>query len=377
MIAMKLGWLLLEAVLVYLFLYTGSSTILAFAGLLAAVPLACLPANLYVSRKLRLQLEPTAAMRKGEQGNLTITLENPTVFPVLRIRCSITVENQLNRETRQITLMTCVLPKRNQRLNLQFGNDYCGRIRIEAGALRLYDCFGLIGIGSRVTAVGHATVRPDTFEPEILVMPSPSSIEESDVYSPDRPGSDLTETFQIREYVPGDSPRQIHWKLTSKFDRMIVRDPSLPITRSVMVFWERTGDSGDAALIDAQAEVVVSLCQSLLEQSIQFTIGWNDTDRNLCVLQEIHDLDELVGILPRILRATGTKTGVSGARLLQNTCREFPAHLIYVAEEPQNEVMDFQQFGQVTMLLCGETQTENAMLFDASNYTVQLMQIEI
>lgn len=375
MIAMKLGWLLLEAVFLGFFLYTGHG--LAFVGLLAAIPLCTLPGNLYIRRGLRLRVEPPAAMRKGERGSLQIVLENPTILPVLRCTCRVTVENQLNRSVRQLTLSSSVMPKRTQTLELQIGDAYCGRCRIEVTGLRLYDCFGLIGIPGRCTAVGHTTVRPDTFEPEIVVRPCPSSAEESDIFSPDKPGSDLTETFQIREYVPGDSPRQIHWKLTGKFDRLIVRDPSLPITRSVMVFWERTGESGDPAQIDAQAEVVISLCESLLDQSIQFTIGWNDTDRTLCVLQEIHDLDELIGIIPRILRATGTREGVSGAQLLQSTCGDLPAHLIYIAEEPQNAILEFQAFCQVTMLLCGETQMADEIRFDASNYQTQLMQIEI
>ncbi|MFR7744089.1 MAG: DUF58 domain-containing protein [Acutalibacteraceae bacterium] len=49
--------------------------------------------------------------------------------------------------------------------------------------------------------------------------------------------------FQIRDYVPGDSQRQIHWKLSHKYDKLIVKDPSLPITRSAAVFWERTEET--------------------------------------------------------------------------------------------------------------------------------------
>ena len=189
---------------------------------------------------------------------------------------------------------------------------------------------------------------------------------------------DLTETYQIREYVPGDSIRQIHWKLSNKFDKLIVRDPGLPITRNVLVFWERTGESGDPDVIDAQAEVIISLCRSLMDSGIQFTIGWNDTDRNYCITHEIRDMDELVGVIPRLLRATGAKDTASGAALLIQTRPEaLCAHMVYIAEEPQNEVMEMQRYGHVTMLVCGKEAPQGAILFNEEDYAQQLTQIEI
>lgn len=378
MIPMKLAWILLEGILLYSFLYFGSSAALAFAGLLAAVPVLCFPVNLYVSRYLRTSIDVSGNLRKGERGAITVTLENPARLPVLRISCGIEGQNQLNGELGAVTIMTCAMPGRKQRVTLKTDSDYCGRIRIWVNSLRLYDCFGLIGVPCKVDAVGHMTVQPETFAMDITVAPSPNSAEDSDQYASDRPGADLSETYQIREYVPGDSPRQIHWKLSNKFDRLIVRDPSLPITRPVLVFWERTGGSGNRELVDAQAETVISLCRSLLEQSIPFTLGWNDTDRELCVLHEIHNMDELVGIIPRILRATGAQTGASGAGLLLQTGADaLCGHMVYVAEEPQNEVLELRQFGKVTMLLCGSTPVEDAVIFDAARYTEQLAQIEI
>ena len=144
------------------------------------------------------------------------------------------------------------------------------------------------------------------------------------------------------------------------------------------MFWERTGEDGDPDGIDAQAEVIVSLCRSLMDGGIQFQLGWNDTDRNLCILHEIRDMDELVGIIPRLLRATGRQSGVSGAALLLQTRPEaLCAHMVYLAREPQSEVVEMQRYGHVTMLVCGEEAPEGAILFNEMDYPRQLTQIEI
>lgn len=43
-----------------------------------------------------------------------------------------------------------------------------------------------------------------------------------------RPGTDKSETFDVREYRPGDDVRAIHWKLSVKEDKPIVRIPGSP-----------------------------------------------------------------------------------------------------------------------------------------------------
>ena len=61
---------------------------------------------------------------------------------------------------------------------------------------------------------------------------------ESFRYSGARPGDDPGETFDIREYQEGDSIRQIHWKLTGKLDKMMIRQRSFPVDDTVLILAE-------------------------------------------------------------------------------------------------------------------------------------------
>ena len=378
MIAMRLGWLALEGILLWCFVWFGSSGALAFSLLLVLIPVATLPVSFYLKKKLQVTVESAVSQRKGDDGTITVKLDNPTILAALRVRCDVMVQNQLNREIQKQHILTWAGPKRVQKCNLRVGSEYCGRLRVWVPQVVLYDCFGLFGVRCKCNAVTHTTVQPETFEPAVVLVPNPSSTDDSENYSQERPGADLTETFQLREYVPGDSPRQIHWKLTNKFDKLIVRDPALPISKNVLVFWERTGESNDSALIDVQAEVVISLCRSLVDMGIQFTVGWNDTDRNLCITHRIREMDEFVGIIPRLLRATGCKEGMSGAGLLMQTRADaLCAHMVYIAECPQSEVTEMQRYGHVTMLLCGDTALDGAVYFNKTDYIRQLTEIEI
>lgn len=378
MIAMKLGWLLLELILWGVFLYFGSAAAFGMAVLLVAIPLCSLLIGLRVRKGVRVALTAPASLRKGSGGTLSIFLWNGSVFPVFRVRCRICVENQLDRQKSDLEEMTWLPGKKKKEISLDVGSDYCGRLRCSVERVVLYDIFGLIGVRCKCDAVTHLAVQPDTFGMDVALVCYAYSAEDSDVYSQERPGPDLTQTYQIREYVPGDSPRQVHWKLSGKFDKLIVRDPSLPITHDVLVFWERTGEGEDPDRIDAQAETVVSLCRSLMEQSIPFTVGWNDTDRDLCVLHEIRDMDGLVGIVPRILRAAGKSMGDTGAELLIQTRPDaLCGHMVYIAPRIGEEAMGLRQFGNVRMLLCGEGGMDDAIVFDPEHYREQLARIEI
>ena len=378
MIAMKMGWILFELILFGLFLYFGSSFAYLVMIMLILIPIVSLFLNLYMSKSLKTEVHTSVNLQKGKEGICSITFENQTKIPILRLLCIVQMQNQLNGEKQRISITTWAAPGKKQEEQVRLSSEYCGRTRLSLETVKLYDIFGLIGVPCKIKAVGHVTVQPDTFEMNASLIPGISSEQDSDTYSQMKPGYDLSETFQIREYVPGDSPKQIHWKLSSKFDKLIVRDPALPITRNVLIFWERTGESGNKELIDAQAETIVTLCRNLLDQSIQFTVGWNDTDRNTCILHEIQDMDQLVGIIPRLMRATGRKEGVSGAELLLQTgASALCGHMVYLAEEPQRDWENMKKYGHVTALLCGTTPTDGAYMFDDKNYSEQLAYIEL
>lgn len=376
MIARKLAWLAVEGSLLWLFAAFGSSLCLALAAGLLLIPLVSVPVHLSIRNRLRLELSADGSLQKEAQGALTVRLTNPTIFSPA-VRCRLSLRNLLNGAAQRLSI-ECNAPKGTQELAVELGSSHCGRLRVSVEKLKLYDCFGLIGIPVKCDAKCHVTVQPRGFACDVMLNELLGGAEDSDLYSQLRPGWDLTETFQLRVYVPGDSPRQIHWKLSGKFDRLIVRDPGLPVVRSVLLFWERSGESGDKAVIDAQAEALFSIASALLEQSVQFRLGWNDAAENRCVILEIADLDDLIGALPRVLSAAGSPDGDSGAgMLLQSRPDALCSHMVYLANSPAPEVLEWQRHGHVTVLTCADPAPEGAVRFDENNYPAQLSMLEL
>ena len=245
-IVRKFVWLLLTLGLLALTVQTASPIALGLAACMVLLPLLCLPMNLYAAKKLKLTVRLPVNLRKGEGGTAELTVQNPTVFPICQISCRVRLENQLNGEPQTVNVSSGIWPKGRRTMKISLQSPWCGRIRLAVESARLYDCFGLIGVKTQPDAHGACVVQPDTFLQTLMLSPAAAHIDDTEDYSNERPGYDLSEMFQIRDYVPGDSQRQVHWKLSHKYGKLIVKDPSLPITRSAAVFWERTEENPTA-----------------------------------------------------------------------------------------------------------------------------------
>lgn len=376
MILSKIAWLLLTALLWLISLLTADTPVFACACCMLLLPPVLLTVDLAAAKRVKLAVSLPVNIRKGQEATAYITVENPTRFPLCRVLCRVRLENQLNGETRLCHVSCGVLPGRTRTVQLTFSSVYCGRIRAEVEQVRLYDCFGLLGVPVQAGAHGACVVQPELFPQDLTILPAEARSEEAEDYSQERPGYDLSETFQIREYVPGDSQRQIHWKLSRKLDRLIVRDPSLPITRSAAVFWERTEECPTAKKTDAQAEVLVSLCHELLTQSIQFTVCWNENGGQ-CVLQTIRDMDDLIGLLPRLFTARAVQGESGAALLLQSVQTGSFSHLICVTDRIYPQTRELSALGRLTVLTCGGEAPENGVCFDENDYARQLAELTV
>ena len=149
----------------------------------------------------------------------------------------------------------------------------------------------------------------------------------------------------------------------------------------MVVLWERTARLAETAqLADLQAEVVVSACKALVEQGVHFTMIWNDTGTDLCVMQEIRDMDDLIGLLPRLLGARSRVGGMTGAEAFIHAAGGgVYSHILYVAAEPTELAGHLEQLGHLTQVCFdAAAQAQTAVtLVDREHYAQQLMELEI
>ncbi len=380
MLAAKFLWALLCAAALALTLLTGSVAAAALTLALLLLPLLALGCDLAAARRVRCTISAPVNLQKNAQGTLRLTLQNGSVLPVSRAVCRVEVQNLLTGETALLRAECGLLPRRERTVELMLCAEHSGRLQVRVERVRLYDAFGLIGVRALAGASAGVTVQPDIFAQTLIISPADAPNLDAEQYAPDRPGSDLTEPYQIRDYVPGDSRRQILWKLSGKYDRLLVKDASLPVQQDILVFWERMQTAPDAVRTDVQAEVLVTLCRSLLSQGAPFTLAWNEAGGARCVSFVLRELDDLIGVLPRLLSAAAV-TGAPGYTLLAQA-EELPAaaHLVYITNDTAPDTAArtaLRRFGTLRILYCGDEPTPDGVHFDAVQYARQLETLTI
>lgn len=370
-------WLLTAAALAAVWAAGGGALWLGAAGALLLLPAASLLPDLAVRGGIRLSLAASPTVPKGAAVQQVLTVKNTALLGV-RMAMRVHVRNALTLEESETELFCTVPPRGNVPVRFIAHSTHCGQLTVTVRKAMLLDVCGFLAVPVRTEMPSvRTTVLPELFAPELGLAVAAATPEESESYAPDRRGSDLTEIFALREYVPGDDLRRIHWKLTAKTDRLIVREASLPLQRSLLVFWDKTASGAvPPAAADTLAESISSVCRSLSEAGFAYTLGWSGDGQN--VMEEADDTDRLLALLPRMVRSAGT--GESGTALLAERETEcFYGRLLLFSHTVPPKIEALSERCDLTLFLCsdnGEAAPCRTVRFTPEDYAQKLQNLE-
>ena len=262
----------------------------AYQGWLAWVLLCCLfwlplaslvlslPAMLTLSAKCRCG----GNMALGEIQQAEILISCP--LPVSPYRCQLTVERPLTGEKWVL--------KEGQSLPA----DHVGTLFCRLDKCRVYDWLGLFSIRILRRKDGTVTVRP---RPADLWEPADLQRFMSRAWKP-KAGGGYAENHELRLYRPGDNLNQVHWKLTAKTGKLMIREPMEPIRGAALVTMDI---KGDAEKLDLRFGQLLWMGKHLLEQGLRFDLraltGNGVVDGRITNEEELYrQMDLLLGCPP-------------------------------------------------------------------------------
>lgn len=317
--------------------YLFYSDYLSFLALLFSL---LLPVLLFIlvllaSRKLsaNLRLESSTAAKR-DQIPVLIAIRNGFFLPLSRVKVNLQIENILNQNRKEFSLMIPVSARDTETISWTMSSEYCGQIRITMEKLTIYDYFGLFTFSKQPQQSQSVYILPE-YQPFVPKVDYSNQIQlDSDIYSTTKPGDDSSETFGFRDYIPGDSPRSIHWKLSAKLDHMIIRQFSLPINSSYYILLELTKSPDNQDYVEAVDSIVdctFSLSRFLLMNQMYHTVAWYNESLDALDQMTVTNENDLLFLLKKLLSASCCqKQSAAFERYLHLYSQRRSSHFFYL-----------------------------------------------
>ena len=241
--------------------------------------------------------------RKGEAVPLRIRVWNATPCISGRIRARLTVENTLTgqREEEHFTFTASSHP---QVLKHQLSSPTCGQVVCRLDKLWVSDYLGIFSLplGRRRRQEAAVFFWPSVAGVDLAVQEGNMPDAQGERYSQRKPGDDPTELFALREYREGDRFSRIHWKLSQKMGKPLVKELGLPIADHLFFLLDLNGTGVEAdTLLDAFA----TLSHFLAERETAHRVGYWDTLGNRLRCLEISQPEDLLPVWREILSSQG------------------------------------------------------------------------
>ena len=205
---------------------------------------------------------------------------------------------------------------------------------------------------------------PELFD--IVIIPAGvSAMPEADTQSRRTKGAVSGDMTGIREYVAGDPVRNIHWKLSEKTDKMLVKELGEQLTDQYLLLLDSSADiAQDPAALDAVASVFASLIRAMRENDMILSAGWTDPVTGEAAVRRIITDDDVSAAADEYL-AVPASVPSAFRKIKRDLIEDRYAHVVIVGSRIPDNIEDITNGCQVTVLMYG-----GAHSFTDKNLTV-------
>ncbi len=335
------------------FLAAANLTALKVFFLILGVVVAVALADLWKTKKIRVVIKGPESGEKNQPLAIQINIMNEGFLPLEGLIATIRTENKITKEVNRQQWNLFLGGKAEKENTFYLEEKHCGCLIVAVETIKIT---GFLGWGTKeVTARGMENPWTISIGPQILEIPMEQNQwstydPESQRYSEIKPGDDPSEPFGIREYGPGDSVKQIHWKLLAKTGTAMIRQPGFPIEEDILLLGDKSLPPGAPFVGEKKAEeteLFLSLSHSLIQKGIIHHMGWYDYERHQLKLEKISSEEALWKVAHWILAAPYQEDNYSTVyHLLESLEGKTFAQYIYVSRE-KRDLERLKPYGQV------------------------------
>ncbi|WP_303136515.1 DUF58 domain-containing protein [uncultured Eubacterium sp.] len=252
---------------------------------------------------LNAELKFTNVVDKGKNVTGKIIVNNKYPVPLNEMVLNFEIKNILTGETKKVKENLFLGITKKSEMPLELESKYCGCIKVELKNIEIFDIWGIASIKKNFNESQQIYVMPYTITQDIELGNS-NAKEASDTWQfMENVAGVSGEVFDIKEYQIGDNIKNIHWKLTGKYENPMVKKMAKEAEDSIILIFDNRFENSKYEMADALAEMFISLSRNLLNENIPHTIGWWQEDKEKYISYNIRSEQDLVSRLPKVLAA--------------------------------------------------------------------------
>lgn len=234
MLRMKLGEIIRLVCYVLVFLYVvvqyrflQSHFLFMAIIIMLAAPVLSIVSCIVMLRRVEVTIEnregPETMARQGEEYFLKLVINNRAIAQTLDAQLNISVENAFLGTAGGLVLDVPVYLHGKSSLDIPIVPTAPGLNIIRIERLVAKDLCSFFRFKRKLSAAVEVVVLPEHIYADAQ-MPDISENELNEGDESAKRGSDYSDVTDIREYVPGDKLKNIHWKLSAKKELLMVKE---------------------------------------------------------------------------------------------------------------------------------------------------------
>ncbi len=241
---------------------------------------------------------------KNTDISFRIVLHNKTILPLPRVHVKVKYKNCMDTEYVHADFLVPLHWGRTENVTFTLSSMYCGKVDAYLDDVIFYDYISLFRLKLKTNKKCSVYILPNIHDLDIAISDEVSSTGENDRYSQYVSGDDHTEIFSLRDYTPGDRMSQIHWKLSSKHNDLIVKEYSKPINSNVLLLCDfdcGTNTNNCMKIADTLTESLITISNYMVTNGYEHYAGVYRTCDDSLEIVSVCDEESCVLLARKVL----------------------------------------------------------------------------
>ncbi len=270
----------------------------AFFVVLVFLLISLIPITYFVTKyafsKIDVQLlTKMKSVEKNANTYVSIQVENKSIFPIFDIQIVYQIHHLFYENTAPQTIVLPALSKQIVSTSMPLLLNRSGCLQASILSVTTADYLGLFSFHKKMDSKLEISILPEKLD-QIPYHPNFYNEGFDEYEETNQRGNVSSNVTDIREYQPGDRLQKIHWKLTAKIDKLMVKENENTSSNQYLVLTELFLPDNASSFLDQCIDHSYNVSLELLEHGESITISYYSTKQNDFIYFPIHNSEELL-----------------------------------------------------------------------------------